>query len=149
MPAKKIPFNKSCNTTPDSKLTLERTPGAYTHPRTVCADSLYHRIHDFQREPAAFLHTPAIRVRAGVRHVLQELVRKVPVRTVHLHAIEACFVHSVARGLPIVLDILLYFIDRQRARSRVLVADCDRRGRDVFETVLGKHSGLRCAPECP
>lgn len=69
--------------------TLVFAPGAQTDRSLLLADSSDDCLGDLEREPRPVLNGATVRVSALVRDILEELVHKVPVRAVDLHAVEA------------------------------------------------------------
>lgn len=83
--------------------TLVRAPRAETDPNFGRADGPDDGVDNLEREPGAVLNRAAVFVRAGVGHVLEELVRQVAVRAMDLDAVESGTPDGVrgSRGIPL------------------------------------------------
>ena len=88
---------------------LELAPRAQPDPRLLLPDGRNDRVEDLEREPRAVREGAPIGVGAGVGDGLEELVGQVPVRAVHLDAVEARALDRVrgCRGVP--FDVLFDF----------------------------------------
>ncbi len=128
---------------------LEAAPRADAQRGVLLPNSLHHRVDDLQCEAAAVLDAPAIDVRAFVARVLQELVREVAVRAVHLDAVEPGAVHGVRCSGGECAHVVLDLADAERARWGGALLEVHRGGRDDVEPVLGHDLGARRAAQRP
>ena len=87
--------------------TLEGAPRADAKSDLALTDSLCYSVDYLEREPTAALDRAAVRVRALVRGVLDELVDEVSVRAVDLDAVAAGAGNGVSCGLRKGVDVLL------------------------------------------
>jgi hypothetical protein len=129
--------------------TFDAAPRAKTDARPLCADGLGDGVDDLQREPAACVDAPAVRVRALVADVLEELVGQEAARVVDLHAVEACTLHRVLSGLRVLLDVLLDLGDGEGPGCLVSWDDGNVGGGDEIVAVLFEEMGLCSASEGP
>ncbi len=124
-------------------LALEFAPRAQSYPSLLLSDSLRNRLNDLQSKPSSILHTPTILVRPLVRHILEELVDQIPVRSVNLNAVETGSVYSIRCSRGKQLDILMNFRDCQWTRSILRVGEFDVGCRD--DVVAGIFGTKGCA----
>jgi hypothetical protein len=52
------------------------------------ANCIHHSVDDFQPKPTLFLNASAVLVRPLITHILEELVNRVPILAVDLHAVK-------------------------------------------------------------
>ena len=96
--------------------TLVLVPRAQTDRSLALSDRSGDGADDLKGEPRAVLDRAAVLVRAGVRHVLEELIGEVPVRSVDLDAVKTGLDRvGSCGGIP--LDVLLDFCQVPEVRS--------------------------------
>ena len=88
---------------------LVSTPGAEPDGCLGLSDSSDNGVHDLECEPRAVLDRAAVCVRASVGDVLQELIYKVAVRSLHFYAVETNTVHGGCGGLRVHANVVLDF----------------------------------------
>ena len=88
-------------------LTIHGTPRADTNSSPILANGFGNRFQDLEKEPRPILNRSSVLVRPLIRHILQELVNQVPVRTMDHYAIESGTVHGDFSCSLEPLDVLL------------------------------------------
>ena len=86
---------------------MESAPRTDAESNTIGADCSDDLVEKLESEASTILNAAAVLIRALVRDILQELVRKIPIRAMQLNPVETGFVHRVRSRLAIPADVLL------------------------------------------
>jgi len=104
-------------------LTIHSTPRAESNGSPILTNRFGDRLQNLQSKPRPVLDGPSVLVRPLIRHILQELINQVPVRTVDHDAVESSLVHSdLSRPLE-PFNVLLDLRNGERSRDDASATD--------------------------